>query len=80
LHLALVWRREGDEKAGQEGEEQRQARRASVCYSLPLAAGLVGIGLGIGRLGRIAERVMPVARIGGGAMMLVVGFYLLGGA
>jgi cytochrome c biogenesis protein CcdA len=52
----------------------------AVGYSLPLAAGLVGIGLGVGRLGRITERVMPVARIGGGALMILVGFYLLGGA
>jgi len=52
----------------------------AVGYSLPLAAGLVGIGLGVGRLGRIAGRVMPVARIGGGVLMIAVGFYLLAGA
>ena len=52
----------------------------AVGYSLPLAAGLVGIGLGVGGLRRITERVMPAARIGGGALMLVVGFYLLAGA
>lgn len=49
-------------------------------YSLPLAAGLVGIGLGVSRLGDIAKRVMPVTRVGGGALMLIVGFYLLAGA
>jgi hypothetical protein len=30
-------------------------------------------------LGSIAGRVMPVARIGGGALMVVVGFYLVAG-
>ncbi len=48
-------------------------------YSLPLAAGLVGIGFGIHRLGSIARRVLPVARIGGGVVMVAVGFYLLMG-
>lgn len=48
-------------------------------YSLPLALGLIGIGFGIGRLSNIALRVMPVARIGGGALMVIVGFYLVAG-
>jgi len=51
----------------------------AVGYSLPLAAGLVGLGFGVGRLGRIAERLMPTARIAGGALMIIVGFYLLAG-
>jgi len=51
----------------------------AVGYSVPLAAGLVGIGLGVDRLGRIAARVMPAARIGGGALMIIVGFYLVAG-
>ena len=51
----------------------------AVGYSLPLAAGLVGLGFGVNRLGRIAERLMPTARIGGGALMIVIGFYLLAG-
>jgi cytochrome c biogenesis protein CcdA len=49
-------------------------------YALPLAAGVVGIGFGVGSLGRIAQRVMPVARVVGGLLLLAVGFYLLKGA
>jgi cytochrome c-type biogenesis protein len=52
----------------------------AIGYSLPLTAGLVGIGFGVGRLGRIAARVMPAARIGGGIVLMGVGFYLLAGA
>jgi cytochrome c biogenesis protein CcdA len=49
-------------------------------YSLPLAAGVIGIGFGVGSLGRVAQRVMPIARVVGGLMLLVVGFYLPKGA
>lgn len=49
----------------------------AIGYSLPLALGLVGIGFGLAGLGRIAARIMPAARIAGGALMVVVGFYLL---
>jgi cytochrome c-type biogenesis protein len=48
----------------------------AIGYSLPLAAGLVGVGFGLAGLGRLAARVMPAARVAGGALM-VVGFYLL---
>lgn len=48
-------------------------------YCLPLTAGILGIGIGIERLGRIATRLAPVARIGGGILLLAVGFYLLAG-
>ncbi len=51
----------------------------AIGYSLPLAAALVGIGMGLGRLGRTAARVMPAARIGGGVVMMAVGFYQLSG-
>jgi cytochrome c biogenesis protein CcdA len=46
-------------------------------YSLPLAAGLVGIGFGIGRLESLSQRLMPVIRVGGGLILVGVGFYLL---
>lgn len=46
-------------------------------YSLPLAGALVGIGYGVGQLGRMAKKVIPVARIGGGALLISIGFYLL---
>jgi len=49
----------------------------AVGYSLPLAAALVGIGLGVGQLNRASRWVIPAARSGGGALMIVVGFYLL---
>lgn len=52
----------------------------AIGYSMPLAAGLVGIGLGVGQIGRLATRVVPVARIGGGVVLIGVGFYLLAGA
>jgi len=46
-------------------------------YSLPLAAGLIGIGFGLGRLGSAARRVMPAVRTGFGVVLIAVGFYLL---
>lgn len=52
----------------------------AVGYRLPLAAGLLGIGFGIGRLSRLAARVMPAARMGGGVVLNGVGLYLLAGA
>jgi cytochrome c biogenesis protein CcdA len=46
-------------------------------YSLPLAAGMVGLGFGLGRLGAAARRIMPVVQVGFGLMLIGVGFYLL---
>lgn len=46
-------------------------------YSLPLAGGVVGIGFGLGRLGVVAQRIMPVVNIGVGLLLIGVGFYLL---
>jgi cytochrome c biogenesis protein CcdA len=46
-------------------------------YSLPLAAGLVGIGYGLGRLGNVAQRIMPAIRVCSGVLLIGVGFYLL---
>jgi cytochrome c biogenesis protein CcdA len=46
-------------------------------YSLPLAAGLVGIGLGLGKLRQLAIKAAPVIRIGSGVLLVGVGFYLL---
>lgn len=45
-------------------------------YSLPLAAGLVGISFGISRLGH-TERLVKVIQVAGGVLLLGVGFYLL---
>ena len=49
----------------------------AIGYSLPLAAGLVGIGLGLARLNSAAQRAMPYVRIGAGILLIAVGFYLL---
>jgi cytochrome c biogenesis protein CcdA len=46
-------------------------------YSLPLAAGMVGISLGIGRLTGLTARWLAAMRIGGGILLVAVGFYLL---
>lgn len=51
----------------------------AVGYSLPLAVGLVGVGFGVGRLGRLTKWMIPAARIGGGMVMIGVGFFLLAG-
>ncbi len=46
-------------------------------YSLPLTAGLVGVGFGLNHLGRLSQRVMPVVRAGVGVLLIALGFYLL---
>lgn len=46
-------------------------------YSLPLAAGMVGLGFGLGRLGAVARRIMPAVNVGFGLLLIGVGFYLL---
>jgi cytochrome c biogenesis protein CcdA len=46
-------------------------------YSLPLAAGLVGLGLGLSKLRGAAEKAAPVVRIVAGVLLIGVGFYLL---
>lgn len=45
--------------------------------SLPLAAGLVGVGFGLSRLGTIGLRGARLIRVGAGALLVGVGFYLL---
>jgi cytochrome c biogenesis protein CcdA len=46
-------------------------------FSLPLVAGLIGVGFGLTRLGNVAQRVMPAVRVVVGVLLIVVGFYLL---
>jgi cytochrome c biogenesis protein CcdA len=46
-------------------------------YSLPLAAGLVGIGFGMSRLGSAAQRVVPVVSAGVGVLLIALGFFML---
>jgi cytochrome c biogenesis protein CcdA len=46
-------------------------------YSLPLAAGLVGLGLGLGKIRDVAQKAAPVIRIVAGVLLIGVGFYLL---
>jgi cytochrome c biogenesis protein CcdA len=46
-------------------------------YSLVLAAGVVGLGLGFGKLQATARKVEPYVRYGAGGLLVLVGFYLL---
>jgi cytochrome c biogenesis protein CcdA len=49
----------------------------AVGYSLPLAAGLVGLGLGLGKLRSVVGKATPVIRIVAGVILIGIGFYLL---
>lgn len=49
----------------------------AVGYSLPVAAGLIGLGLGFGRLSSAVQRSAPVIKIVAGGLLVGVGFYLL---
>ena len=49
----------------------------AVGYGLPLAAAIVGLGMGLGRLTRLAQKAAPVMSAISGALLLAVGFYLL---
>ena len=46
-------------------------------FSLPLAAGLIGISFGLGKLQHTTQRLMPVIRVCAGVLLIGVGFYLL---
>ncbi len=46
-------------------------------YSLPLTAGLIGISFGFSKLSILAQRAVPVIRVGGGVLLVATGFYLL---
>lgn len=46
-------------------------------YSLPLGAGMVGLGLGLGRLRTVAVKAAPVVKIVAGALLIGIGFYFL---
>ena len=49
----------------------------AVGYSLPVAAGLIGLGLGLGKLSSAVQRSAPVIKIVTGSLLVGVGFYLL---
>ena len=49
----------------------------AVGYSLPLAAGLIGLSFGFGRLTSGARRFVPGIKIASGVLLIGVGFYLL---
>lgn len=46
-------------------------------YSLPLAAGLIGFGLGFDKMSSRAQKLTPATRIAAGGLLIGVGFYLL---
>lgn len=46
-------------------------------YSLPLSAGLVGLGFGVGKLTSVVQKFAPAIKYGGGILLIGVGFYLL---
>ncbi len=46
-------------------------------HSLPMAAAIVGLGLGVGKLESIAAKVTPVVKWASGILLIAVGFYLL---
>ncbi len=49
----------------------------SIGYSLPMAAGLVGLGLGFGKLASFVQKISPVISTSAGVLLIVVGFYML---
>ena len=49
----------------------------AIGYSLPLAAGLVGLGYGFSKLTSVLQRFAPAIKYGGGVVLIGVGFYLL---
>ncbi len=49
----------------------------SVGYGLPLAAGMIGIGLGFGKISKTVAKVGTIIKYAGGIALLVLGFYFL---
>jgi cytochrome c-type biogenesis protein len=49
----------------------------AIGYSLPLAAAMIGLGLGVGKLTSLVTRLAPLVQTTAGVILLVVGFILL---
>ena len=49
----------------------------AVGYSLPLAGGIIGLGLGLNRLSGVMQKLMPIIKVLTGVMLIGVGLYLL---
>lgn len=49
----------------------------AVGYSITLAAGLVGVGLGLGKLRTAVKKIGPYLAPATGVMLIAVGFYML---
>ena len=49
----------------------------AIGYSLPIAVGLMGMSLGVGKLTSVASKAEPVIKIVAGVLLLTVGFYFL---
>ena len=46
-------------------------------YSVPLAAAIIGLGLGVGKLTSWVTRLAPIVQTSAGVILLVVGFMML---
>ena len=49
----------------------------AIGYGLPLAICIAGLGLGVGKLARLATRLTPVLRVASGLLLFAVGIYLV---
>ncbi|MGO8749443.1 MAG: cytochrome c biogenesis CcdA family protein [Thermoguttaceae bacterium] len=49
----------------------------AIGYSLPLAAAMIGLGMGVGKLTSVVTRLAPVVQNAAGVTLVVVGFILL---
>lgn len=49
----------------------------SLGYGLLLAAGMIGLGLGIGKISKVLSRFGTIIKYAGGIAMIAIGFYLL---
>ena len=46
-------------------------------YGLPLAAAIVGIGIGVGKLSKTVSKISIVIKYAGGVLLIILGFYFL---
>jgi len=49
----------------------------SLGYGLPLAAAMVGVGMGFGKISKAVNRFGTIMKYAGGIALIAIGFYLL---